>query len=78
MRVWYILSRDDLLGNMHRREVNNISAQLLAYIGLHPVRTSYGIISLFLKYLQRCNGVKVVINLQGKQGDLSDVEVLAS
>jgi len=58
------------------REVNNIFAQFLAYIGLHHARTSHGIISFFLKYLQRCNGVKVIVNLQGKQGDLSDVEVL--
>jgi hypothetical protein len=32
---------------------------------------------LFLKYLQRCSSVKVVINLHGKYGDLGDVKVLS-
>jgi len=48
-------------------EIDNILAQFLAYIGLHPARKSlHDIIRLFVKYLQRCSGVKVVMNLQGK------------
>jgi hypothetical protein len=67
-----------VLYNKHRREIDNILAQFLAYIGLHPTRKSHhGIISLFVKYLLQCSGVKVVMNLQGKNGDLGDVEVLS-
>ena len=67
MSVWYIVTHDGSLCNKHRREVDNILAQFLAYIGLHPARKSHhGIISLLLKYLQRCSGVKVVSCLQGK------------
>ena len=67
MSVWYIITHDGSLCNKHRREIDNILAQFLAYIGLHPIRKTHrGIISLFIKYLQQCSGVKVVINLKGK------------
>ena len=53
MSVWYIITRDGSLCNKHRIEIDNILAQFLAYIGLHPARKSHhDIISLFVKYLQ--------------------------
>jgi hypothetical protein len=64
MSVWYIVTHDGSLCNKHRREIDNILAQFLAYIDLHPIRKSHhGIISLFIKYLQWRSGVKVVMNL---------------
>ena len=60
-------------------EIDNILAQFLAYIGLHPARKSHhGIISMFLKYPKRSSGVKVIINVQGKYDDFGNVEVLSS